>query len=174
MTLTDNNTCENVTSSDLSSFHINTERNEQAVQLTPSTLEMTQQRPNALESQRGDADEVDDDDVTVIILDHFADDSMGQQAAIEWIERTGPEMEERRRVVLIRELRRIQRSSFFRFALLCLVPTVLLLVVIATVAGDDEECSSDVTYCELEPRTITSAFTARCVCDPIPVYRGDV
>jgi hypothetical protein len=57
-------------------MHINSERNEQAVQLTPSTLEMTQQRPNALEAQRGDADEVDDDDdVTIIlILDHFAND----------------------------------------------------------------------------------------------------
>lgn len=110
-----------------------------------------------------------DDDVTVILLDQNAE-SQGH-GALEWIEQTGPEMEERRRNVLLRELRRVQRASFLHFALLCLIPTALLLIVVATVIGDEEECSSDATFCELEPRTFINAFTTRCVCDPIPVAR---
>ncbi|GAX24297.1 hypothetical protein FisN_4Lh002 [Fistulifera solaris] len=110
-----------------------------------------------------------DDDVTVIMLDQTAE-SQGH-GALEWIEQTGPEMEERRRNVLLRELRRVQRASFLHFALLCLIPTALLLIVVATVIGDEEECSSDATFCELEPRTFINAFTTRCVCDPIPVSR---
>ena len=110
-----------------------------------------------------------DDDVTVILLDQNAE-SHGH-GALEWIEQTGPEMEERRRNVLLRELRRVQRASFLHFALLCLIPTALLLIVVATVIGDEEECSSDATFCELEPRTFINAFTTRCVCDPIPVAR---
>jgi hypothetical protein len=113
--------------------------------------------------------ELDDDDVTVIMLDQTAE-SQGH-GALEWIEQTGPEMEERRRNVLLRELRRVQRASFLHFALLCLIPTALLLIVVATVIGDEEECSSDATFCELEPRTFINAFTTRCVCDPIPVSR---
>lgn len=110
-----------------------------------------------------------DDDVTVILLDQTVE-SQGH-GALEWIEQTGPEMEERRRNVLLRELRRVQRASFLHFALLCLIPTALLLIVVATVIGDEEECSSDATFCELEPRTFINAFTTRCVCDPIPVAR---
>ena len=123
-------------------------------------------------SRNGIPQEEDSDDVTVILLDRSTDDRVGERATIDWIEQTGgTEMEERRRNVLIRELRRAQRASFFHFALLCLMPTVLLVIVIAAVLGDDEECNSEATFCELEPRTFINAFTTRCVCDPIPVDR---
>ena len=112
----------------------------------------------------------DGDDITVIMLDHSTDDQ-GQQFAMDWIDQTGPEMEERRRNVLLRELRRVQRASFLHFVLLCLIPTVLLAIVIATVFSDENECYSEATFCELEPRTFVNAFTTRCVCDPIPVNR---
>jgi hypothetical protein len=120
----------------------------------------------------GDDDDDDDDELTVIVLDNAtADRNDDQQATIAWIEQTGPEMEERRRNVLLGELRRVQRASFVHFVLLCLIPTALLIIVIATVVGDEEECESDATFCELEPRTFVNAFTTRCVCDSIPVER---
>jgi hypothetical protein len=118
-----------------------------------------------------DVDLEDDDDLTVILLDN-TDDNGQQQIGMDWIEQTGPEMEERRRNVLLRELRRVQRASFLHFVLLCLIPTALLLIVISTVFREDEDCKSDATFCELEPRTFINAFTTRCVCDPIPVDRG--
>jgi len=124
------------------------------------------------EEEYDDDDDDDDDELTVIILDNETDDRNGdQQAAIAWIEQTGPEMEERRRNVLLGELRRVQRASFIHFLLLCLIPTALLIIVIATVVGEEEDCESDATFCELEPRTFINAFTTRCVCDSIPVDR---
>jgi hypothetical protein len=117
-------------------------------------------------------DDDDDDELTVIVLDNSAADrNDDQQATIAWIEQTGPEMEERRRNVLLSELRRVQRASFIHFVLLCLIPTVLLIIVVATVVGDEEDCVSEATFCELEPRTFVNAFTTRCVCDSIAVQR---
>jgi hypothetical protein len=80
-------------------------------------------------------------------------------------------MEQRRRNVLLGELRRVQRASFIHFMLLCLIPTALMIIVIATVVGDEEDCVSEATFCELEPRTFVNAFTTRCVCDSIAVQR---
>ena len=103
----------------------------------------------------------DDDDVTIIMLDHnVANDSRNRpEDAFAWIESNAPEMEERRRNVLVRELRRVQRASFIHFVLLCLIPTALLIIVIATVVGDEEDCESDATFCSLEPRSFLNAFT---------------
>jgi hypothetical protein len=123
------------------------------------------------DEEGGDDDDDDDDELTVIVLDTSAADRDDQQATIAWIEQTGPEMEERRRNVLLGELRRVQRASFIHFMLLCLIPTALLIIVIATVVGDEEACQSEATFCELEPRTFVNAFTTRCVCDSIPVER---
>jgi hypothetical protein len=94
-------------------------------------------------------DHDDDDNVTIILLDS---DSPNQGISMDWIEQQGPEMEQRRRAVLLRELKRVQRSSFIHFAILCFIPTIFLAIVIATVIAGEEECTSDVTYCELEPR----------------------
>jgi hypothetical protein len=118
-------------------------------------------------------DENDDDDLTVIILDQGADNGMDQTGANGWSEQDSPEMEERRRNVLLRELQRVQRASFIHFMILCLIPTSLLFIVIATVLGEDKECDSAATTCEKEARTFINAFTTRCVCDAITVARQD-
>ena len=118
-----------------------------------------------------DNDDDDDDDVTIIGLDNDPEQGNNDQqaAALAWIEQNGPEMEERRRNVLLRELQRVQRASFIHFVLLCLIPTSLLLIVVATVLGEDETCESAATFCEKEARTFINAFTTRCICDAIDV-----
>lgn len=113
-------------------------------------------------------DDDDDDDVTVILLDP---DEFNNAIMVDWINQPGPEMEERRRNVLIRELQRVQRASCLHFAVLCLIPAALLLVVLMALVLGEEECTSDVTQCELEPRTFINAFTTRCICEPVPVLR---
>lgn len=112
----------------------------------------------------------DDDDVTIIVLEN--DDENDEVLAHGWIDQNSPEMQERRRNVLLSELQRIQRASFFHFLILCLIPTSLLFIVIATVLGEDEECQSAATTCMKEPRTFINAFTTRCVCDAITVARA--
>ena len=117
----------------------------------------------------------DDDDMTIIGLDQDPDANNNlntanqQSVALAWIEQNGPELEERRRSVLIRELERVQRLSFFHFILLCLIPMSLLVIDILTVLGEDEECQSALTHCETEPRTFINAFTTRCVCDAVDI-----
>lgn len=112
----------------------------------------------------------DDDNVTVIVLENSEDDEV---MAHGWVDQDSPEMQERRRNVLLRELQRVQRASFIHFMILCLIPTSLLFIVIATVLGEDEECQSVATTCAKEDRTFINAFTTRCVCDAIAVSRGD-
>lgn len=120
--------------------------------------------------QSGDCSD-DDDDVTVIILESGsdADDAVGTG----WVDQDSPEMQERRRNVLLRELQRVQRASFIHFMILCLIPTSLLFIVIATVLGEDEDCESAATTCQKEARTFVNAFTTRCICDAITVARSD-
>lgn len=115
----------------------------------------------------------DDDDMTIIGLDQDLDEDINHHraAALAWMEQNGPEMEERRRSVLLRELHRVQRASFIQFILLCMIPTALLCIVIATVLGDEEPCGSDIAICRQEPRTFMNAFTTRCICDAIDVNR---
>ena len=121
-----------------------------------------------------DTNDEDDDDITIIMLDqNVINNGRNHEDAFAWIDSTSPEMEERRRSVLMRELRRVQRASFIHFVLLCLIPTILLVIVIATVVGEEEECESDVTFCELEPRSFLNAFTTKCICDAIPIDRED-
>jgi hypothetical protein len=122
-------------------------------------------------SNANEEDEEDDDDMTVIVLEQGEDSDFYTPSA-GWAEQGSPEMEERRRNILLRELQRVQRASFIHFLILCLIPTTLLLVVIATILGDDEECDSEATECEKEARTFINAFTTRCVCDAITVITG--
>ncbi|KAL7561288.1 hypothetical protein ACA910_022556 [Epithemia clementina (nom. ined.)] len=149
--------------------------------------------PSSNHHHQNDDDQDDDDDVTVILLDPTQGGSTRQRqqsstvntnnnhnaAILAWIDQAtnspldnpddnNPEWQERRRQILVHELRRLQRASFRHFVLLCLIPTLLLLVVIATVLSDETDCvSSAATTCELEPRTFINAFTTRCVCDAI-------
>lgn len=114
-----------------------------------------------------DSQSTEDDDITVIVLDRA--NNMDSTAASLWAEQDSPEMEDRRRQVLLRELQRVQRASFIHFLILCLIPTSLLVIVIATVLGEDDVCESNATLCEQEERTFINAFTTRCVCNAIPV-----
>jgi hypothetical protein len=112
----------------------------------------------------------DDDEMTIITLEHNNDQNAA--AALAWLDQNGPEMERRRRNVLLRELQRVQRASFIHFMLLCLIPTALVLVVVVTVFGEGEPCGSEVTTtCRQEARTFINAFTTRCICDAIDVKR---
>lgn len=110
-------------------------------------------------------DNDNDDDVTVIVLE--AGDDEDEMVGNGWIDQDSPEIQERRRNVLLRELQRVQRASFIHFMILCLIPTSLLFIVIATVLGEDDECESVATTCEKEPRTFISKFGNAGFCDKI-------
>jgi len=120
-------------------------------------------------------DQDEDDDLTIIGLEQDPEQGGGvvrgrtRQNATAWIEQQGPEMEARRRILLLRELQRVQRASFIHFFLLCLIPTSLLIVLVAIVLGENQVCTSQATTCIQEARTFLNAFTTRCICDAIDV-----
>jgi hypothetical protein len=131
----------------------------------------TTEQEGAVDGSNDNDNDDDDDDVTVIVLDH-TDRTSREQDFVTWIEQSGPDMVRRRRALLLQELRRMQRTSFLHFALLCIIPAVLLMVMIGTVVGGSNVCVADgATLCQLEPRTFINAFTTRCVCDAIPIQR---
>ena len=73
-----------------------------------------------------------------------------------------------RRAAIRTEIERMQRSNFIHFVVLCLVPTSLLLIVVAAILSEDGECEADgLTNCEREPRTFVNAFTTRCICEAV-------
>ena len=130
----------------------------------------TRREDNERQEGNGASDDGDDDDdVTIIILEQGMDN--GDNPPLLW-DQDSPEMEQRRRNVLLRELHRVQRASFIHFMILCLIPTSLLFIVIATVVGEEEDCDSAATTCTKEARTFINAFTSRCICDAITVTLG--
>lgn len=126
------------------------------------------------QSETGNApsDGDDNDDMTIIGLDHDPAIGNGHSAGFSWIEQDGPAMEEHRRNVLLRELQRVQRASFIHFVFLCMIPTILLFVVFITVLGERENCTSTTTTCREDERTFLNAFTSRCICDAIDMNAG--
>lgn len=128
---------------------------------------------NSSTSLHNNDDSDDDDNLTIIGLDTTPDEDEHHAAALAWLEQNGPEMERRRRNILMRELERVQRASFIHFILLCLIPTALLIIVIVTVLSDEEDCGSEMTRCQQEPRTFVNAFTTRCICDAVNVNNGE-
>ena len=129
----------------------------------------------------------DDDNMTIIFLE--TESGMQHQGSNEnhnngsnnlpnWMDRLDHSsdaiFDARRRAILLQELKRIQRRSFWNFVLLCSLPLLLFTVMIIIVfsGSSDEVCMSTTTYCRLEPRTFVNAFTTRCLCDPIPVERN--
>jgi hypothetical protein len=134
----------------------------------------------------------DDDNMTIIFLEtesstqnqsnndnnNTSNNSNNNNNLPNWVDRldhTGdPIFDERRRTILLQELKRIQRRSFFNFVLLCTIPLLLFVTMIIIVfSGDsDKGCLSTITYCRLEQRSFVNAFTTRCLCDPIPVERN--
>lgn len=141
---------------------------------------------SAKDDSNGSNDNGDDDNMTIIFLE--TESGMQHQGNIEniegsnnlpnWIDRldhTGDAIfDERRRVILLQELKRIQRRSFLNFVILCSLPLLLftVMIIIVFTGSSDEVCVSTITYCQLEPRTFVNAFTTRCLCDPIPVERN--
>jgi hypothetical protein len=121
------------------------------------------------ESGGDDTSGDDDDDVTIITLDQ--DIELGPsdgQTASNWLD--GHSLEDR--AVLLRELQRVQKASFLHFILLCLIPTILLVVVVVTVMREGANCTSQVANCYAEGRTFSNAFTSQCICDAIDVTNG--
>ena len=123
--------------------------------------------------QLNEGDE-DDDNLTIIGLDNDIeqDNSVQIASTLGWMHQNRPEMEERRRNILLRELQRVQRISFIHFSLLCLIPTTLLIIVVASVVRGNEDCNTLATTCVKEARTFMNAFTTRCICDAIDVNEG--
>lgn len=78
------------------------------------------------EAETVDANDDESDDMTVIVLDPHSYSGAQHHANASWLERSRPELEEQRRAALLRELRRVQRASFFHFMVLCLIPVVLM------------------------------------------------
>ena len=79
---------------------------------------LEEQSPDGAADARNKDEDDDDDDVTVIILDHSPDDAEGQRLTIAWTGEAGPAVEERRRSIMLRELQRVQRTSFLHFLIL--------------------------------------------------------
>jgi hypothetical protein len=133
---------------------------------------------NNYESNRRPQSYDDSDNVTIIFLesenDVNQDNDNNTGNTPNWMERIDDDtiFDERRRTILLSELKRIQRSSFLNFVVLCAIPVILFTVMVIIVLGHEETCISTVTQCVLEPRTFVNAFTTRCICDPIPVERN--
>ena len=80
-------------------------------------------------------------------------------------------------VISIQQVERVQRANFIHFLILCLVPTALLLIVIAAIVSEDGECgiggdNNELIVCEREPRSFVNAFTSRCICEAIRSVAG--
>ena len=94
----------------------------------------------------------------------------GVQFTIPPVWEPSEEATAQRRRAIHQEVERIQRANFLHFMVLCLVPTTLLIIVIAAILSEDGECNGDVdglTVCQREPRSFVNAFTSRCICDAI-------
>ena len=94
----------------------------------------------------------------------------GAQFVIPPVWEPSEEATAQRRRALHQEVERIQRANFLHFMVLCLVPTTLLIIVIAAILSEDGECNGDVdglTVCQREPRSFVNAFTSRCICSAI-------
>mmetsp|Transcript_3572 Transcript_3572/g.5406 ORF Transcript_3572/g.5406 Transcript_3572/m.5406 type:complete len:189 (-) Transcript_3572:459-1025(-) len=117
----------------------------------------------------------DEDDHTIIGFDDGNDIRRRQGGGLDdnlmpmWDTQNDEDAEQRRQNTIRREIESVQRSNFFHLFLLCLVPTTLLLVVVASILGEGDDCGSLTTNCSREPRKFMNAFTSRCICDSIPV-----
>ncbi len=79
--------------------------------------------------------------------------------------------------VATQKVERVQRANFIHFLVLCLVPTALLIIVIAAIVSEDGECGDgagdEFTICEMEPRSFANAFTTTCICDAVRIKEGE-
>ena len=115
--------------------------------------------------------EEDDDDVTIIGVEDLPNPPLSTHLQISIQQLVDADQESQRRSIIQNEIEREQRTNFCHFALLCLVPTSLLLIVIITVLGEGDTCvnTNPFTNCFQERRSFVNAFTSRCVCDAVLV-----
>ena len=158
-----------VESEDLTNENNAQESNVQATNLPVATEEGRSERNDDISL---------DDDVTEVGLD---DDetrglrTFGSRLPIDneditlWSPEEDAAHEARRRNNLLRELQRVQRANFLHFLMLCLIPTVLLAVILASVFNENQNCVQGPTPCHLQPRTFINAFTSKCICDALTV-----
>jgi len=117
-----------------------------------------------------------DDDQTVIgasgedAFDAFFSEERGGGVGAPWS--SSEEEDALRRDAMRREVERVQRTNFAHFLLLCLIPTSLLLIVLASVLGDNGGCVGGPVSCVNEPRMFVNAFTTRCICDAVEILGG--
>lgn len=116
----------------------------------------------------GGADVTDDEEREIVVRVPVAPHLLPSNNFAVLAAPTAAELQQRRRDILL-EVQRVQRANFIHFALLCLVPTSLLLIVIAAIVSEGGEClgAEGVTVCEREARTFVNAFTTRCICDAV-------
>ncbi len=82
-----------------------------------------------------------------------------------WTNEERAAYEERRREALSTELTRVQRTNFFHFLLLCLVPMGLIGLVLLNSFRKDSGCEGFGTVqCERERRDFRNAFSNKCIC----------
>lgn len=75
-----------------------------------------------------------------------------------------------RREHLHQELIRIQRTNFYHFGLICLVPLAMLILVVITSFNQDASCEADIgTECFYETQGFMNAFARQCICRGITV-----
>lgn len=123
------------------------------------------------ETNNNNNDSEDDDEIQELVIHTNSNSNNTNEPTIQFPNWTLNQEEiNTRRNTIRTEIERIQRSNFIHFLVLCLVPTSLLLIVIAAILSEDGECevaADGLTVCEREPRTFVNAFTTRCICEAV-------
>jgi hypothetical protein len=134
------------------------------------------------DDSRSHNSEEDEDNMTEINVDDINHENGQVVSRLErnsntmvqhWTPAEEEEFEQARREHLHQELLRIQRTNFYHFGLICLVPLVMLLLVVITSLNQDGSCEADFgTECFYENRGFMSAFARQCICKGIKVVAG--
>lgn len=154
-----------------------TSLNERDVENPESSIDITSDNNNATTQQQQEEDEENNNDEIQELVVRMPpnhtyrsnNNNINNNNTMEFPNWTLNEDEiNTRREAIRTEVERMQRNNCIHFAVLCLVPTSLLLIVVAAILSEDGECSGDgLTVCEREPRTFVNAFTTRCICDAV-------
>jgi hypothetical protein len=119
----------------------------------------------------------DDDDITVIDMDHRTamEHRSFRPVVFLWnVAHPVSAVEDHRRAMLLNEVQHMQRASFFHFVLLCAIPFFMVVIVLISNIGTQEQCTSQLSECTLEPRSFMNAFTTRCICNAVSVPKSQL
>jgi hypothetical protein len=151
-----------------------TSLNHHDVENPETSIDTTSDNNNATSQQQEEDEENNNDEIQELVVrmppNHtYRSNNSNNNNTMEFPNWTLNEDEiNTRREAIRTEVERMQRNNCIHFAVLCLVPTSLLLIVLAAILSEDGECSGDgLTVCEREPRTFVNAFTTRCICDAV-------